>query len=304
MRRGVGEAMPKISLPLAIASLALVGAACAAGGSSPSGTPGGSVPPSATPPPEGVDHPTGATDVILRLEEGGGFVPIEYLATQAPVFTLYGDGRVIFQQKLEVFPEPDANGITRYRPWRIAQLDGGQIEELLTFALGPGGLGAARENYGNDMVADAGTSTFTIDAGGVKKKVAIYALGMEGTPDELARKAFQKLANRLRDFDTGGTIASDVYVPVAYRSVLIEREGGVGPKVAKWPWPDLTLADFKKDVNGAGASQFPHRAMTEDEVAALGLGDVSGGAQGMVLAGPDGKEYSFVLRPFLPDETD
>jgi hypothetical protein len=294
--------MPKMKPPLAVVSLTLLLAACTAG-SAPAGSPGSSGDPSTSPPPGAVDHPTGPNDIVLRLEEGGGFVPVEFVATQAPIFTLYGDGRVVFQQAQEFFPEPGPDGLIRGKQWRTAQLDTGQIEELMTFALGPGGLGAARDNYGNDMVADASTTTFTIEAGGVRKTVAIYALGMEGAPDAQARTTFQKLADRLRDFDEGGTISSDVYTPTSYRAVLIEREGGAGPNVAAWPWPDLTLDDFEQNPNGPGAVQFPNRVLTADEVAALELGDVSGGVQGGVLAGPDGKNYSFILRPLLPEET-
>ncbi len=299
----VPAAMSNNRLPLAIASIALLSVACAAGGAA---SPGGSAGPSAAPSSAGgVDQPTGPTDLVLRLEEGGGFVPIEFMAGSAPIFTLYGDGRVVFQQQTAVFPEPDAAGIVRSNPWRTAQLDAEQIEELLTFALGPGGLGAARDNYGNDMVADASTSTFTINAGGVDKKVAIYALGMEGegVADVVARRAFQTLADRLRDFDDGGSISTDVYAPAGYRAVLVERED-TPPNAIAWPWPDLTLDDFKADINGEGSQQFPHRAMTPDEIAALNMGDVSGGMQGAALKGPDGKTYSFILRPLLPDETE
>ena len=53
-----------------------------------------------------------------------------------------------------------------------------------------GGLGVARDQYDNPMVTDVGTTTFTIDAGGLKKAVNIYALGFEteGVPD-IARPA-------------------------------------------------------------------------------------------------------------------
>ena len=101
--------MSKMRLPLVVVSLALLSAACAAGGSPPTGSAG----PNVTPPPGAIDHPTGATDVVLRLEEGGGFVPIEFVATQAPIFTLYGDGRVIFQQATDVFVEPGPDGLSR-----------------------------------------------------------------------------------------------------------------------------------------------------------------------------------------------
>lgn len=298
--------MSKYRLPFVVLSIALIAAACgSAGSASPpaSGAPSGSASPTAAPS-DGIEHPTGATDVVLQLEEGGGFVPIEFLANQAPLFTLFGDGRVVFQQTVTVFPEPGPDGIVRGIAWRTAQLDAGQIEELLTFALGPGGLGAARDNYGNDLIADASSSIFTVNAGGVKKTVSVYALGFEdpNQPDQVARKAFGLLAARLRDFDKGGSIPTDVYAPSGYRGILIEREGQPPTPPIAWPWADLKVSDFKADINAAGGSQLPHRTMTPDEVAALKLGDIPGGVQGVTLTGSDGKFYSFVLRPLLPSE--
>jgi hypothetical protein len=210
----------------------------------------------------------------------------------------------VFQPTVTTFPEAGPDGIIRNVPWRTAQLDQGQVEELLTFALGNGGLGAARDNYGNDMVADASNSIFTINAGGLKKTVSVYALGFEnpGAPDELARKGFQTLAERLRDFDRGGSVSTDVYAPLSYRAVLIEREGDPMLRPIAWPWPELDLTDFPSNVNGAGATQFPHRVLTADEAAALKLGEILGGAQGVTVTGPDSKLYSLVLRPLLPHE--
>jgi hypothetical protein len=42
-----------------------------------------------------IDHPNGTGDVVLRLEEGGGFAPMEMTAAQAPTFGLYGDGVIV-----------------------------------------------------------------------------------------------------------------------------------------------------------------------------------------------------------------
>ena len=295
--------MPNFRLPITVLSVAVIAAACSSAGSA---SPSASSQPSAPPTSGGVDHPTGTADVVLQLEEGGGFVPIEFLAGQAPAFTLFGDGRVVFQPAVTTFPEPGPDGVVRNAPWRTAQLDAAQIDELLTFALGQGGLGAASDNYGNDMVADASTSTFKINAGGVDKTVAVYALGLEdpnNATDLVPRRAFKALADRLRDFDRAGTISTDVYVPDSFRAVLVEREGDPGAKPSPWPWPDLTMSDFMADVNGVGATQFPHRTMTATEVGELGLGDVAGGAQGVTLTGPAGKLYTLILRPLLPHET-
>ena len=65
---------------------------------SPSPTPARLRRPSPTFNPEQIEHPTGANDIVLRMEQGGGFVPFELRSiTQSPQFTLYGDGTVIFQ---------------------------------------------------------------------------------------------------------------------------------------------------------------------------------------------------------------
>ena len=104
-------------------------------------------------------------------------------------------------------------------PFRTAKLSEDQIQDLLEFALGDGGLGIARANYENGMIADASTAIFTVNAGGLQKKVTVYALGMDVDPansaDAPARAAFQRLAERLADFDQGGTITTDVYQPSA-----------------------------------------------------------------------------------------
>ncbi len=55
---------------------------------------------------DGIEHPTGS-DAILVVDNTGGFVPVQFMATRLPAFVLLGDGRVIMQgaQTLE-FPGP------------------------------------------------------------------------------------------------------------------------------------------------------------------------------------------------------
>ena len=279
---------------------------------SPSASPGASSSSSSQPSPTAsdvstgaIDHKTGPTDVVLRIEQGGGFVPIDFLATQAPGFSLFGDGVVVFQPRVDQFPQPDANGVTKGVPWRTAKLDEGQIQELLEFALGAGGLGAARDTYLAGGIADAPNTIFTVHAGGIDKTVVVSALS-ESTqpgPDSAIRGAFLKLATRLQDFDEGGRIASDVYEPERYRGVLIEREAQPGLVPLDWPWPALKIADFPPGrPDGSGATTFPHRTMPLDEVGALKLDGIEGGVQGLTIKGTDGKLYGFVLRPLLADE--
>jgi hypothetical protein len=293
-------------LPILIVAVAACTGSGAGASNAPSDAPGSTAPsgaPSESPVSFGeIEHATGPTDVVLRYENGGGFVPPEFIATQAPIFTLYGDGTVVFRNPAAELPAPEGN-VFKQLPFRTARLTEEQIQDLLTYALGEGNLGIARANYENNMISDASTATFTIDAGGIKKAVNIYALGMEldGMPDMPVRTQFQKLAERLGDFDQGGTIATDVYTPAGYRGVLFDAQGMEG--AIEWPWPELTPADFSFPAD-ANALQRGDRVMTQAEVDALGLTDVQGGFQGMAVTSPDGsRTYSFALRPLLPDET-
>ena len=273
---------------------------------SPPGSPTSS--PSSQPSTTGtIDHKTGATDVILRVESGGGFVPIDFLATQAPTFTLFGDGVVVFQPKVDQVPPPDPDGIAKGVPWRTAKLDEDQIQELLEFALGAGGLGSARESYRDNGIADAPNTIFTVHAGGIDKTVTVNALSEEAQPgpDALARSGFWKLASRLGDFDEGGRVSTDVYSPAGFRGVLIEREAQPEVEPRTWPWTAIQLADFKPGPeDGSGPTTFPHRTLTTAEASELKLAGIEGGVQGIAIRGSDGKVYGLILRPLLPDETE
>ena len=300
--------LPRLTLFL---SLIIAVAACTSGGAPTASGPPSTAPtsaPSGAPSPTtggfgAIDHATGATDVLLRYEEGGGLMMPGFFATQAPIFTLYGDGTVIFRNPMAAPPQP-VGSVYPGLPYRTAKLSEEQIQETLAYALGDGGLGAARANYENNMVADAGTAMFTIDAGGIKKLVSVYALGfeVEGLGDAPARAAFKRLADRLADFDNSGTIATDLYTPARYRGILMD--GAAAPDQKPWPWADIEPSDFPFPAD-PNMFQMAQRALTTADVDALAFDQAEGGFQGMVLVGPDdGKIYSLSLRPLLPDEPD
>jgi hypothetical protein len=291
-----------ISALVVVAGCSGAGDPATASGSSSAPSPAMSTSPSSTPAADAIDHPSGATDVILRYEEGGGFVNPSFLLAQIPTFTLYGDGTIVFRNP--ALDSPPAEGsIGRMNPARTAKLSAEQVQTLLKYALVEGGLGAARLKYENNMVADASTAMFTIDAGGVHKQVQVYALGMDvqGLADAAARAQFAKLAQRLSDFDNGGTIPTDPFAPTAYRGVLLEN-GGVVADGKPWPWKDLAPADFKLDADPNGI-QFPHHVLTSAQLDVLGVKAYEGGLQNVVLTGPvAGKSYTLAIRPLLPDE--
>jgi len=254
-----------------------------------------------------IDHPTGGTTVILRLDEGGGFVPPSFFVTQAPAFSLYGDGTVVFRDPWTQ-PPPAVDQVIRSVPFQVVRLSEGEVQALLATALGPGGLAIAREQY-QLPVADAPTTTFTVVAGGLSKTVSVNGLGIgaDAGADAAVLTALATLRAQLMGFGSTVTGATP-WVPDRYRGILMEAYGGGDQPglVMAWPWPTITPADFAVPA-GSNGPGWPSRVMTPDDVAALGLDDLEGGAQGILLRRPDsvpeGMPYEFALRPLLPDES-
>ncbi len=297
------------SLALLFASVAVIAAACGGSGATPSSSGGPSSSPGSplpsTPggsPTGGIAHPTGATDVVLRYDEVGGMMVVEWFHAHVPYFTLYGDGTVIFQ-RLNNKPPGGAPG----QPFtgdvlRIARLTPDQVQQLLEFALRDGGLAAARLRYDNPFLADGSTAVFTLNVNGTEKVVEVVGLGFDDQPgpDSAIKAAMHGLAQRLRDFDQGGTLASEAYVPERYRAVMFEAGPMEGVAPRPWPWSGIGPDDFAlpRDPN---TLQTRTRALSPAEVAELGIDGSEGGVQGLYVSVDDAL-YSVVIRPLLPDE--
>ena len=285
---------------------ALLVSACS---TAPSRTPPGSVAqgspaPSATTPSTGaIAHPTGATEIVFRYDVGGGFVPMSFFAAHVPVFTLYGDGTVIWASSGS--PLGSGLGPGTGQPIRIGRFSEDQVQEFLAFALGDGGLAIARDSYTDSGgIADAPSTSFIVNADGRTRTVSVYALGIETQPgpDTAIKARFKKIVERIVVIDGGGT-AGAAYVATAYRGVLEEAAGAVGVQVRDWPWPSITPAEFVVRAD-PGGFQRRTRVLTPAEATVLGVtGFENGITGGLYLKGPDGAIYSLALRPLLPDES-
>jgi hypothetical protein len=262
-----------------------------------------SPPPSQAPAPSGspvvigqVDHPTGATDIVLAMETGGGFVRFGFLIPQAPTFVLNGDNTVIFRPSVD----PSGTGLPPF--WR-AVMSTEQVDALLSYALSGGHLAAARDRYDEMQVSDQADTYFTINAGGVAKRVSVYALGMQDIsgPDAADLQAFNELATLLATFEQqvqkGQVLSAGLYEPTMYRGVIAESTPGE-PGTVTWPWPELTIDSFQPLADNPS---YLLAGLTSEQVA-LVTSVPSGGSYGIPIVGPDGKAYNLMLRPLLPGE--
>jgi len=262
----------------------------------------GPTPPEPTWAPIGpIEHASGPTDVVLRLDQGPdlgvGELEGEFFQP-GPEFTLYGDGTVIFRHDLERPPLPEG-AIVRAGPFMTAHLDEDQVQALLLFALGEGGLADACDSYPTQDIDGYGSVTLRVAASGIERSVDVAGLSPLG-----------QLLARLGSFDPGVSVETQVWAPDRYWGNLFEAasaiEIGLLPDPGDagswpWPWPDVPVSEFVGRDEGGWIGN-PRRVMSRDEAAVLGLDRNGGVVQRVYLIGADGTIYAFSMWPMQPDE--
>ncbi len=259
---------------------------------------------STTLPDEAIQHPTEASDVVIRVVIGGGFVPVEYNVTLLPEFTLYGDGRII------------APGVTtlEYPGKALPSLQTAVISENAIQAM----LSVAREDglfrngvdYGHPGVADVATTTITINADGTTYTASIYALGFNEGGDltaeqQEARAVISGLLGKLTDPSllVDEPLAWEPYdftaLKVFSRAVDPGAETGsteIQPNHLPWPLADL----------GTAGTEVPNaRGLREVVISGDDLSLVKpllDQATQITLWKSGDAEYNLYFRPLLPDE--
>ena len=281
-------------------SLAALVAAC--GGSAAAPPTGGSAAP-ATPAAataaadaDHIDHPTGPTDIVLRVAEEGGFMMMETVMARVPRFTLYGDGRVLISTPAEAAKAAPGNGLPA-EVLRETHLTEDEVQAVLRSALVDGKVGIAKEEF-PVMVMDVPTTVIELQAGGVDKQIAVAGLGMEPPPGPDA--AVLTRARRARR--------------AARRDP--DRRRLRGARLGRGPRPDGTRAGHRHGATGRGPRPRPRRSSSRRPTTSSGsrptcltaaeseaIGTAPGDAAGpFTYDGPDGKTYVVVVRPAMPEE--
>jgi hypothetical protein len=283
---------------LVVLGTVLLVAACQAGA-----TPGATPEPTASP---GITHPTGAADLVVRIENGGGFVAPSWMLRQLPWLSIYGDGRVmVLGPQIEIYPGPALPNVVMFR------ISEAGIQKILEEALADGLLGADA-HYDYPGIADAGTTTFTVVAGGKPHVVSAYALSEGGAMDALldpdtlrARTALLRFQERALDLRSW--LGSAVIEPEsAYRFEALRifvtaaqpSDPEIQPGVVEWPL-GAPLASFGDPTGGLLDAQCG--VVSGAELATLRQAVQSSNELTVWRSG--GKEYQLILRPLLPDES-
>jgi hypothetical protein len=249
----------------AMAAVVVTLAACGASSS------GGSGPP----------PPTGADEVVVRVVTSGGFAAESRRPAQLPQLSVFGDGRVITVGPTTLdYPGPALPNLQESRVTRAG------IARILAAARDAGLLEDAAPDYGDPGVTDQATTTVTVRANGVTRRVKVYALGFKGrvsgvTPEQMENRRkldeFIELAG-----EPGGTRR---YEPSGL-AVLVRPSDASQGETRGWPLGVLAGTECVV-LEGSDVTTALEAARDARE------GDtwVSGGAA-----------YQLTFRSLLPDE--
>ena len=239
--------------------------------------------------------------IVLQMGSCCGFVPVSYNLLTMPTFTLYEDGTLIYRP-----PTTDVTfqGAVIELPNLLeAELSQAQVDELIAYALGPGGIADAKPVYDFMFVSDMPTTTFLVQDGDTSTTVSVYALGVmnpETTGDEAELAKLNDLAQRLSDFGPvleEMDVTSTEYQPTRYLATLYpDFEGNTEP-AAPWPFTDVAPTDFVVDVH-----DFTSVAVLTPEQVAEVTEVPSGGIAGLLYTTLDGVRTNLAVRPMLPSE--
>ncbi|MCI0425754.1 MAG: hypothetical protein L0Z47_07890 [Actinobacteria bacterium] len=172
-------------------------------------------------------------DAIIQIHLEGGFAPPDWLLARGPIFTLTGDGRLIYEGPvIAIFPGPLLPN------YQMTQLTGDDVDQLLTLVnqMGLPGIVDEVDNSALDFLADAGTDVITYWDQNGAHRYGVYALGFEEEPEREATRVFAELRSVLDQLAGAGE--SHPYVGEQARVVV--GEGVLDPEfqdVRDWPFP-------------------------------------------------------------------
>jgi hypothetical protein len=247
-----------------------------------------------------IAHPKSSSAIVLRVNTGGGFVPVSVNLRALPQFTLYGDGTVIVPgAQIQIAPQPAEIPLVRFH------LSRPQVQALLLRAQRAGLLAPGSVDYG-DMgsigVSDAPGTTVLINAGGHRLERDAYALGIDTTGSRLSAKqnaARHALSAFIEALPHGASTRP--YDAPRFAVYVGPYTGTPQPGARPLAWP------LASDLARAGAktsSGLPYRCFTvtggNARTLAATLRRATVASQWRMPGGT--ARYEVIARPLLPEQ--
>jgi hypothetical protein len=254
----------------------------------------------------GIDHPTGADQLVFGVEDTGGFVAPSTTLVRLPIFSLFGDGT-----QIEAGAETEIYPGSALPPILERSISESGVQAILQAALDAGLDHDVRfTDLGSVGIADATTTVFTLTVDGVTHRTEIYALSMpseqpDGMSDEEwhTRTTLAALVTRLAALDAwlpAGSLGGSEPFRGSRAEILVspyQRDDGLTEPPVQWPL-DASLASIG-DPTIAGP-QTRCAIVTAGDWASL-VPDAES-ANELTPWVDDGVRYAIAFRPLLPDE--
>lgn len=257
---------------LTLAAVALALGAC--------GEPGSLVPPS-------------PDTVVLRVEDTGGFVPLESVVGHLPRFVLTSDGTLYLQgPQIEIYPGPLLPNI------QTVHLDAASLNHILDLVRQAGlpDVTDERNVEATARVADATTTVITYQDKAGSHRFSVYALGIL---DVFSDPRVPRLATLVAALDEAGSRGAATGFRGSRLQVYAEVAGPPADPEFRTtlPWPlPIAFAEMGPAGQGWSCSVF------EGDDASRLL-DVFTQANQETVWTQAGTAYLFRPRPLLPGET-
>jgi hypothetical protein len=257
--------------------------------------------PAAAQTPVAIGHPARATDVVLRVSSGGGFVAAQVNLRALPSFTLYGDGTVIVPGAVvQISPGPAISPLIR------SKLSEARVQVLLRRAQAAGLLAPGGIDYG-DMgamgISDMPTTTLIVNARGRHLVRAAYALGVTAHGGRLtARQARARLALQRFVAQLPRSLRGAPYAPTALAVYAGPFTGTAqaGSTRVRWPLRSNLATAGTRVSTGPGYRCILVRG--NDAKILLGaLRKANEQTRWIARAGAS-RSYQLIARPLLPDQ--
>jgi hypothetical protein len=278
---------------LAVFALIVVVAACGGAGLEPGATTTttqDSTTSTTTGAPSTTLPPVDPDALVLEVKRVGGFAPIELIYNPGPVFSLYGDGTLLFEGPIpEIYPGP------LVVPFQKVQLTQDQMARVMA-AIDDAGLPGIRSEdlRAADNVADAQDTVFTY-FDGAEHTMSIYALGISD-PQKPAVAPYADLHDLLVALTFSAT--PQTVDAERYQIIITGSFGGEDDEFASvQPSP---LATPIADIPMTGVRELQCIVVAGDEAATLT--NAFKGANQLTFFEDAGVTYRFIVRPLAPHE--
>jgi hypothetical protein len=240
-----------------------------------------------------IGHPTGAGQLVMRVQNSGGLINPAAQANQLPEFSLYGNGDAIAPgAQPAVYPGPALTEPI------VDRLSAGGVQAILEAAR-RAGLFANNVSSGPG-VPDTGTTVITVVAGD-HTYVSRY-LGLSPTGADARVSAFVGRLRYLKSWlPAGSVLSSGTYAPSSIAVAVSRYHLGSGPSEPAIAWPLSTpLEGFGAPFSAAGQG-VSCGVISGNDLAKLMPG--IGGANQLTPWTSSGRPYALAFRPLLPDQT-